>query len=108
MLGDAIILLHGIEVDITAEGSLALPDEALAELDLVIASLHVSLRQPREAVTQRLLNAIRNPHVDAIAHPSGRLLPNREGADLDWDVILEAARKVELPWKSTPALHGWT
>lgn len=92
-LGDAIILLHGIEVDITAEGSLALPDEALASLDIVIASLHVSLRQTRETVTRRLLNAIHNPHVDAIGHPSGRLLPNREGADLDWDAILEAAQE---------------
>lgn len=91
-LGGQIDLLHGIEVDITAEGHLALPDEALATLDLVIASLHVSLRQPREVVTARLLQAIRNPHVDAIAHPSGRLLPNREGADLDWDAVLAAAR----------------
>lgn len=92
-LGDAITLLHGVEVDITAEGRLALPDDALAGLDLVIASLHVSLRQPRETVTQRLLNAIQNPHVDAIAHPSGRLLPNREGADLDWDAVLQAVKE---------------
>lgn len=88
-----IHLLHGIEVDITAEGALALPDEALAGLDLVIASLHVSLRQPRETVTARLLRAIRSPHVDVIAHPSGRLLPNREGADLDWEAVLAAAKE---------------
>ncbi|HAD06333.1 MAG TPA: histidinol-phosphatase, partial [Anaerolineaceae bacterium] len=56
-------------------------------------SLHVSLRQPREEITQRLLRAIRNPHVDVIGHPSGRLLPNREGADLDWEAILAAARE---------------
>lgn len=92
-MGGSIRLLHGIEVDITADGSLALPDEALAGLDLVIASLHSSLRQPREVITERLLRAIRNPHVDAIAHPSGRLLPNREGADLDWDAVLAAARE---------------
>lgn len=92
-LGERIRILQGIEVDITADGALALPDEALAGLDLVIASLHSSLRQPRETVTARLLNAIRNPHVDIIAHPSGRLLPNREGADLDWDAVLNEAKE---------------
>jgi DNA polymerase (family 10) len=63
----------------------------LAELDFVIASLHTSLSQPREQVTQRMLNAINNPHVDMIAHPTGRLLPDRPGADLDIDAILAAA-----------------
>ncbi len=83
-LGNDFILLQGAEVEIKADGSLDLPDEVLAELDIVIASLHVSLRQPREEITTRLLRAIRNPHVDIIGHPSGRLLPNRQGADLDW------------------------
>ncbi len=92
-MGSEFRLLQGIEVDITADGSLALPDEALASLDIVIASLHSSLRQPRETITKRLLNAIRNPHVDIIGHPSGRLLPNREGADLDWDAVLSAAKE---------------
>ena len=49
------------------------------------------MRQPREKVTQRLINAIRNPHVDIIGHPTGRLFPDREGADLDMDAVLEAA-----------------
>ncbi len=92
-LGPRFTLLHGIEVDITADGTLALPDDALAKLDLVIASLHSSLRQPREVVTKRLLDAIRNPNVDIIAHPSGRLLPNREGADLDWEAVLQATKE---------------
>ncbi len=92
-LGDELILLQGAEVEIKADGTLDLPDEVLAELDIVTASLHVSLRQPREEITQRLLRAIRNPHVDVIGHPSGRLLPNREGADLDWEAILAAARE---------------
>ncbi len=104
-MGAGFTLLHGIEVDITAAGELALPDEALAGLEIVIASLHVSLRQPREVVTQRLLNAIRNPHVDVIAHPSGRLLPNREGADLDWEAVLAAAREtgVALEINASPS-----
>jgi DNA polymerase (family 10) len=90
-LGDTIRLLQGCEVEIRADGSLDFPDEALAELDLVIAALHVSLRQPRDQVTERMLNAISNPHVDIIAHPSGRLIPNREGADLDMEAVLKAA-----------------
>jgi len=90
-LGDSIRLLQGSEVEIRADGSLDYPDEVLASLDIVFASLHVSLRQPREQVTQRLVNAIRNPHVDVIGHPTGRLIPDREGADLDMDAVLKAA-----------------
>ncbi len=88
---DDMLILHGAEVEIKADGTLDYPDEVLAELDIVIASLHTALRQPREQVTQRLLKAIRNPHVDIIGHPTGRLLLKREGADLDMDVILRAA-----------------
>ena len=90
-LDDKILVLHATEVEIKADGSLDYPDEFLASLDLVVASLHTSLRQPREKVTQRVLNAIRNPHVDIIGHPTGRLIPEREGADLDMDAILNAA-----------------
>jgi DNA polymerase (family 10) len=92
-LGDSIRLLHGTEMEIKADGSLDYPDDVLAELDIVIASLHVSLRQPRERVTERMLNAIHNPHVDIIGHPMGRLIPDREGADLDMDAVLTAAAK---------------
>jgi DNA polymerase (family 10) len=90
-LGDKILVLHASEVEIKADGTLDYPDEFLATLDLVLASLHTSLRQPREKVTQRLINAIRNPHVDIIGHPTGRIIPDREGADLDMDAVLAAA-----------------
>jgi DNA polymerase (family 10) len=90
-MGDTIRLLQGCEVEIRADGSLDFPDETLAELDIVIAALHVSLRQPRSQVTERMLRAMRNPHVDIIAHPTGRLIPNREGADLDMESVLDAA-----------------
>jgi DNA polymerase (family 10) len=90
-LGDSIRLLQGSEVEIKADGALDFPDEALARLDIVIASIHSSLRQPREQVTQRLVSAIRNPHVDIIGHPTGRMIPNREGADLDMDAVFKAA-----------------
>jgi DNA polymerase (family 10) len=90
-LGDRIVILHASEVEIKADGSLDYPDEFLASLDLVVASLHSSLRQPREKVTERMLNAVKNPHVDIIGHPTGREIPDREGADLDMEAVLQAA-----------------
>ncbi len=90
-LGESIRLLQGCEVEIRADGSLDFPDEVLAQLDIVIASLHSSLRQPREKITQRLIRAIENPHVDIIGHPTGRMIPNREGADLDIEAIFKSA-----------------
>ena len=90
-IGDKLLILHGTEMEIRADGKLDFDDETLAWLDIVIASLHVSIRQPREQVTERMLNALNNPHVDIIAHPTNRLIPDREGADLDMDVILQAA-----------------
>lgn len=90
-LGDSILILQGSEVEIKADGSLDYADEVLAELDIVFASLHVSLRQPREQIMRRLLNAIRNPHVDVIGHPTGRLIPDREGADLDMEAVFAEA-----------------
>ncbi len=90
-LGDSILVLHATEVEIKADGKLDYPDDFLASLDLVLASLHTSLRQPREKVTQRVLNAIRNPNVDIIGHPTGRLIPDREGADLDMEALFKAA-----------------
>jgi DNA polymerase (family 10) len=86
-------VLAGTEVEIRADGSLDFADEVLAKLDLVVASLHTGLRTGRERTTERMLAAIRNPHVDIIAHPTGRLLGKREGADLDLEAILKAAAK---------------
>ncbi|VAW34744.1 DNA polymerase X family [hydrothermal vent metagenome] len=90
-MGPNFRILHGTEMEIKADGSLDYPDEVLAKLDFVIASLHVSLKQPREQVMLRMMNALQNPHVDMIAHPTGRLLPDRPGADLDMEVVLETA-----------------
>lgn len=92
-MGPDFRLFHGIEMDIRPDGTLDFPDEVLAKLDFVIASLHYSLRQERSQITQRLLNAIQNPHVDLIGHPRGQLIPNREPADLDMDAVFEAARQ---------------
>jgi DNA polymerase (family 10) len=88
---DDFRVLSGVEVEVRADGRLDYPDEVLAELDLVVASLHTGLRSGRERTTERLLSAIRNPHVDVIGHPTGRLIGQREGADLDIEAILQAA-----------------
>jgi DNA polymerase (family 10) len=88
-----IRVFHGTEMDINADGSLDFPDEVLAQLDFVIASLHVSLRQERAQITQRLLNAVNNPHVDLIGHPRAQQIPDREPVNADMDTVFEAARK---------------
>jgi len=86
-------LLHGCELEIRADGRLDYEDELLATFDLVVASLHVGRRQTRAELTARTLTAIRNPHVDVIAHPSGRMIGTRDDLDLDWDAVYaEAAR----------------
>ena len=86
-------LLHGCELEIRADGELDYPDELLARFDLVVASVHVSRRQSKAELTRRTLNGIRNPHVDVIAHPSGRMIGGRDDLDLDWDAVYgEAAR----------------
>jgi DNA polymerase (family 10) len=86
-------LLHGCELEIRADNRLDYDDELLATYDVVVASLHVSRRQPRAELTARVLTAIRNPHVDVIAHPAGRMIGTRDDLDLDWDVVYrEAAR----------------
>ncbi|MEM7118843.1 MAG: DNA polymerase/3'-5' exonuclease PolX [Chloroflexota bacterium] len=90
-MGPAFTILHGTEMEIKADGSLDFADDVLEKLDFVIASLHTGLSQPQEKVMDRLLNALWNPHVDMIGHPTGRLLPDRLGADLDMDFVLETA-----------------
>jgi DNA polymerase (family 10) len=86
-----IQLLKGVELDILEDGSLDLPDEVLKDADWVIASIHYGQKQPREQITRRLLNAIRNPYVCAIAHPTGRLIGKRPGSDVDMETVLKAA-----------------
>ena len=86
-------LLHGCELEVRADGRLDYEDDLLGRFDLVVASVHVARRQSRAELTARTLNAIRSPHVDVIAHPSGRMILDRDDLDLDWDVVYaEAAR----------------
>jgi DNA polymerase (family 10) len=78
-------------MEIKADGSLDFQDDVLAELDFVVASVHTGLQQNRESLTARMLNALRNPYVRAIGHPTGRLLGRRDGGDFDLEVLLQAA-----------------
>ncbi|MGE5190161.1 MAG: DNA polymerase/3'-5' exonuclease PolX [Gemmatimonadota bacterium] len=87
-------ILKGTEVDIRSDGSLDLPDDALSPLDIVVASIHSGFRQSREQLTMRLVSAVRNPLVSVIAHPTGRLLGEREAYDVDMEAVFrEAARR---------------
>jgi DNA polymerase (family 10) len=87
-----ITLLAGCEVDIMVDGTMDFPDEVLKELDWVVASPHVSLRQDTEKATARILRAIDNRYVNVIGHPTGRLINQREGLPLDYPRIIAAAK----------------
>ena len=83
-------LLRGTEVEILADGTLGLPDAILAELDVVVASIHSGLRQDKATITERCLKAVRNPQVDILGHPTGRLIGSRPPSDLDVEQVLLA------------------
>ena len=87
---DGIEILRGIECDILEDAAMDLGDDVLAEADWVVGVLHYGLKQPREQIMKRLLCAVNNPHVDVIGHPSGRMIPNRPGADIDYPTLLKA------------------
>ncbi len=86
-------LLNLLEVDILADGNLAIPSAACDYIDGIIAGIHSSMRQPKEKMTQRILKAISHPYVSVITHPTGRLLNEREGYELDWQQVFQACLK---------------
>ncbi|MGA9640761.1 MAG: DNA polymerase/3'-5' exonuclease PolX [Terriglobales bacterium] len=88
-----IRIFAGIEVDILADGTLDLSDSVLAEMDIVIASVHSHFNQDRATMTDRLLKAIANPNTSIIGHPTGRQLLRRDAYPFDIDAILESAAK---------------
>jgi DNA polymerase (family 10) len=88
-----VTILKGIECDILEHGGMDLPDDVLAQADWVLASIHYGQRQSQQQITERMLGAIENPTVTAIAHPTGRLLNRREAYELDLDRIYQAARQ---------------
>jgi len=86
-----IYILTGTEMDIRADGSLDLPDEVLARLDVVVAAVHSSMGQEQEKMTRRVLGALENPHVDILAHPTCRLLGEREPVHIDLEAVFKKA-----------------
>jgi len=90
---DGITVLAASEVDIRADGTLDYPDEVLAELDLVVASIHSAMAQDETTMTRRLLAAIENPHVDIIGHLSARLIGQREPVQFDRGAVFSAAAR---------------
>ena len=89
-----IRILTGIEVDILGDGELDLANEVLAQMDVVIASAHSLFHQPKEEMTNRILQALDNPYVRILGHPTGRLLLRREAYDMDIAAVLERAVKM--------------
>ena len=101
---DGFTVLAGIECDIRPDGSMDLADDCLAALDIVIASIHSAFNMDEQQMTDRILAAIANPHVDVLAHPTGRLILRREGYRVDMERILAAAAEngVALEINSQP------
>jgi DNA polymerase (family X) len=91
-----IRILAGIEVDILKDGRLDLADEVLAELDIVVASIHSFMNMERDESTERMLAAIENPYVQIIGHPTGRILLRRDAMAYDMERILDAARRCRV------------
>ncbi|MCK4410313.1 MAG: PHP domain-containing protein, partial [Candidatus Eisenbacteria sp.] len=86
-----VTVLSGTEVDILSDGSIDFPDDCLEKLDVVVASIHSGFQQSGDKITGRILSAIRNPHVDIIGHPTGRLLGTRPAYDVDLETVMAAA-----------------
>jgi DNA polymerase (family 10) len=85
-------ILKGIEVDILKDGRLDLPDSSLSQLDVVVAAVHSHFDLPRGEQTDRIVRAVENRHVSILAHPTGRLIGEREPYEVDMDRVISAAR----------------
>ena len=103
--GGKIRVLPGIEVDILADGSVDLDDSTLAQMDVVVASVHSHFAQPVEQMTERVLRALENPHVRILGHPTGRKVLSREGYAIDINAILKRAAElgVAVEHNASPA-----
>ena len=101
---DGLTIFAGIEVDILADGDLDLSDDVLAQMDVVIASVHSVFNQEPAKMTERLLKAVESPNTSIIGHPTGRLQLRRDAYHFDMDAVLSAAakRKVAMELNSYP------
>lgn len=87
---DSLRLLYGYEVNILNDATLGMPDDLMAELDYVVASIHTSFDQPKEQITDRLISAIENPYVKIIGHPTNRIINGRPACTPDWEKVFKA------------------
>ncbi len=111
---DGFRLFAGVECDILKDGTLDFPDEVLAQLDYVVASVHNVFNLPEAEMTQRIIRAISNPHVTVLGHPTGRLLLERKGYAVDLPAVIDAAAQtgtiLELnanPWRLDLDWRWW-
>jgi DNA polymerase (family 10) len=86
-------ILNGTEVDIRSDGTLDFPDDILQMLDIVVASIHSGFKQTKEQLTSRIIAAMKNPYVSIIAHPTGRLIGERDAYEVDMEEILKTAKE---------------
>ncbi|MEK7635920.1 MAG: DNA polymerase/3'-5' exonuclease PolX [Patescibacteria group bacterium] len=91
--GQKLKILHGCEANIMSDGSIDIKDEVLAQLDYVIAGVHSQLKMPKKQMTERIVKAMRNPNVDIISHPTGRIIKKRDEYEIDIDEIMKIARE---------------
>jgi DNA polymerase (family 10) len=91
VLGRSFTILKGIECDILEKGGMDLPDEVLEQADWVMASIHYGQQQTQDQLTKRMVDAIANPSVSAISHPTGRLINKRKPYDIDMEAVMNAA-----------------
>jgi DNA polymerase (family X) len=89
-----LVILKGVECDILEKGGMDLSDDCLAQADWVLGSVHYGQKQNREQITERILGAVENPHVDCIAHPTGRLINRRDAYQVDLEAVMKAAAEM--------------
>lgn len=92
-LGSKFRVLQGCEANILNDGSIDIKDEALKKLDYAIAGVHSSMKMEKKKMTERIIRAMKNPHVDIISHPTGRLIQRRDEYQIDFDKILRVAKE---------------
>ena len=102
---EGVRLLAGIECDIRPDGTLDLEDDCLAALDLVVASVHSAFNQDQQQMTDRILRALDNPHVDILGHPTGRMLLRREPYPVDLNAVLDAALRHGVALEINSQIH---
>jgi DNA polymerase (family 10) len=93
--GAGFKILQGCETNILNDGSIDIKDETLKELDYVIAGIHSNFKMPKEKMTERIITAMKNPNIDIISHPTGRILKRRDEYQIDFNKILRAAKETK-------------